>query len=226
VESLYHSELRFLPAFRRFDTMCHAKEIHGLFLRDADQPELQRRHAPCPRRLLPHLSIAGEAMTLRFAKLLLVFAVASFYTVVVFNNITDYDANFQFVRHVLMMDSNSMGNHEMWRALNSPAWHTAFYVSVISWEFLVMLLCWWGEVRLARSLSAPAAVFMQAKCVSLIALTLALLMWLVAFLTVGGEWFLMWQSKTWNGQEAAFRMFTVIGIVLLLLAQSDVDNQP
>jgi len=165
-------------------------------------------------------------MILRLAKLLLVFAVALFYTVVVVNNVTDYNTNFQFVRHVLMMDSNSMGNHEMWRALNSPAWHTAFYISIISWEFLVMSLCWWGGVRLARSLSAPAPAFMQAKRVSLAALTLALLMWLVAFLTVGGEWFLMWQSKTWNGQDAAFRMFTVIGIVLLLLAQPDSDTQP
>jgi predicted small integral membrane protein len=40
-------------------------------------------------------------------------------------------------------------------------------------------------------------------------------MWLVAFLTVGAEWFLMWQSHIWNGQEAAFRMFTVVGIILL-----------
>ena len=164
-------------------------------------------------------------MTLRVAKLVLVFAVAIFYTVVVFNNITDYNANFQFVRHVLMMDSNSLGNHELWRATNSPAWHTAFYLSIISWESLVMLLCWWGGILLARALSAPAPVFMQAKRVSVAALTLALLMWLVAFLTVGGEWFLMWQSKTWNGQDAAFRMFTVIGVVLLLLAQPDSDTQ-
>ena len=33
----------------------------------------------------------------------------------------------------------------------------------------------------------------------------------------------MWQSKSWNGQETAFRMFTVIGIVLLLLVQTDSD---
>jgi predicted small integral membrane protein len=42
--------------------------------------------------------------------------------------------------------------------------------------------------------------------------------WLVAFLVVGGEWFLMWQSKNWNGQDAAFRMFAIIGIALLFLA--------
>jgi predicted small integral membrane protein len=47
----------------------------------------------------------------------------------------------------------------------------------------------------------------------------------VAFLSVGGEWFLMWQSKNWNGQDAAFRMFTVVGIVLLFLVQQDVEEQ-
>jgi predicted small integral membrane protein len=51
-------------------------------------------------------------------------------------------------------------------------------------------------------------------------------MWLVAFLSVGGEWFLMWQSKMWNGQDAAFRVFTVVGILLLLLAQPDTEGQP
>ena len=52
---------------------------------------------------------AGEAMTLRAAKVLLVFAVAIFYSFVVFNNVTDYDSNYQFVRHVLMMDSTFPG---------------------------------------------------------------------------------------------------------------------
>jgi predicted small integral membrane protein len=162
-------------------------------------------------------------MILRVAKLAVILAVALFYTLVVFNNLTDYDSNYQFVRHVLMMDSTFPGNHGMWRAMNSPVWHTAFYVSIIAWESLVMVLCWWGGVRLARVLSAPAEVFNRSKSTAIAALALALLMWLVAFLEVGGEWFLMWQSKSWNGQETAFRMFTVIGIVLLLLAQPDSD---
>jgi predicted small integral membrane protein len=40
-------------------------------------------------------------------------------------------------------------------------------------------------------------------------------------MTVGGEWFLMWQSKVWNGQEAAFRLFTFMGLSLLFLNQAD-----
>jgi predicted small integral membrane protein len=164
-------------------------------------------------------------MTLRAAKTSLVFAVALFYSFVVFNNITDYNSNYQFIRHVLMMDSTFPGNRGMWRALNQPAWHTAFYLFIIAWEATTMLLCWWGGVRLARALRGTAASFQRAKGVAVAALTVSLLMWLVAFLSVGGEWFLMWQSKTWNGQDAAFRMFTVIGLVLLLLAQSDSDQE-
>jgi predicted small integral membrane protein len=52
-----------------------------------------------------------------------------------------------------------------------------------------------------------------------------MLMWMVAFLTVGAEWFLMWQSHTWNGQEAAFRMFVVVGMVLLIMLQPDREEQ-
>ena len=44
-------------------------------------------------------------MRLRTAKVLLMAGVAIFYTLLVFDNSTDYDSNYQFVRHVLMMDS-------------------------------------------------------------------------------------------------------------------------
>jgi len=165
-------------------------------------------------------------VTLRVAKMLLVFAVALFYTFVVLNNTTDYDSNYQFVRHVLMMDSTFPNNRGMWRAINSPAWHTAFYISIIGWETLTMILCWWGGISLLAKLQAPPEAFHSAKRAAIAGLACALLMWLIAFLSVGGEWFLMWQSKTWNGQDAAFRMFTVIGITLLLVALPEQQRQP
>ena len=65
-------------------------------------------------------------MMLRMSKLLLVLGVALFNSFVVLNNTTDYDSNYQFIRHVLMMDSTFPGNHAMWRAMNSPVWHTIF----------------------------------------------------------------------------------------------------
>jgi predicted small integral membrane protein len=160
-------------------------------------------------------------MTLRVTKILLVFAVAIYYTLVVLNNTTDYHSNYQFVRHVLMMDTTFAGNNGMWRAINSPALHAAFYVSIVAWEAATMALCWWGGFRLLGARAGTSAEFQRAKSVAIAALTLGLLMWLVAFLSVGGEWFLMWQSKNWNGQDAAFRMFTVVGIVLLVVAQPE-----
>ena len=145
-----------------------------------------------------------HGIALRVSKAVLVFAIALFYTILVLNNITDYGSNYEFVRHVLMMDSTFPGNHLMWRAVNSPPVHTVFYIGIIAWESVTMLLCWWAGVRLLKSYRAERAQFAAALNVAVIALTTSLLMWLVAFLDVGGEWFLMWQSKTWNGQEQAF----------------------
>ncbi len=165
-------------------------------------------------------------MITRTAKTVLVAAIALFYTLVVFNNLTDFNSNYQFVRHVLTMDSTFPGNHGMWRALPSPSFHLMFYISIIAWEAATMILLWWGAIRLVRAIRLPTAQFNSAKSVPMMALTLSMLMWLVAFLTVGAEWFLMWQSHTWNGQEPAFRMFAVVGLVLLIMMQPDSDGQP
>lgn len=165
-------------------------------------------------------------MITRSAKLLLLAGIALFYTLVVFNNITDFDSNYELVRHVLSMDSTFPGNRGMWRAQHSSIVHLTFYLSIIAWEFATAVLLWWGALKLLRALREQAAQFNRAKRVPVMALTLSLLMWLVAFLSIGAEWFLMWQSRTWNGQEAAFRMFTVVGLVLLILIQPDADGQP
>jgi predicted small integral membrane protein len=159
----------------------------------------------------------------RTGKIALVAGVALFYSLVVFNNLTDFNSNYQFVRHVLMMDSTFPGNRGMWRSIQSPALHVAFYLSIIAWEIVTMILLWWGAARMLHARRMTADAFCAAKQFSLAALTLSLLMWLIAFLAVGGEWFLMWQSHSWNGQEAAARNFAVVGLVLLIVAQSETE---
>lgn len=157
-------------------------------------------------------------MTLRLSKISLLLAVALYYLLVAFNNLTDYNSNYQFVHHVLLMDSTFPGNHGLWRALPETGLQTAFYWSIIAWESTTCVLCCLGGFRLVRALKAPAEAFQQAKSVGIAALTLGCLLWFVAFTTVGGEWFLMWQSRTWNGQDAAFRMFASLGIILAYLS--------
>ena len=161
----------------------------------------------------------------RVCKMLLLAATGLFFTLVVFNNVTDFNSNYQFVRHVLMMDSTFPGNTGMWRAIQAPGVHLAFYLSIIAWEVANAVLCWWGTVALARALHAHPRAFQYAKRVGILALTAGMLQWFVAFLSVGAEWFLMWQSRTWNGQDAAFRMFAVEGILLVILLLPEPETQ-
>ena len=40
-------------------------------------------------------------------------------------------------------------------------------------------------------------------------------------MVVGGEWFAMWQSQLWNGQQAAFRFYVTLLAVLVFVNQDD-----
>lgn len=165
-------------------------------------------------------------MITRLAKIALLGGLVVYYALVVFNNLTDFQSNYQFVHHVLAMDTTFPGNHGMGRAITAPWLQLLFYLGIIAWEIVTTILLAWGAVRLFRARRAASAGFNSAKNVAVLALTLSLLMWLVAFLAVGGEWFLMWQSHQWNGQEEAFRMFAVVGIMLLFVNQRERDTQP
>jgi predicted small integral membrane protein len=106
-----------------------------------------------------------------------------------------------------------------------PVYH-AFYASIILWEAVACALIFGGAWKLWQARGASAAAFNLAKGLAVAGLALNLLQWLVAFITVGGEWFLMWQSKTWNGQDAAARMFMIVGITLLFLNTRDEELPP
>ena len=164
-------------------------------------------------------------MTGRVCKLLLTAGMALYFTLVAFGNLTDYDTNFRFVQHVMSMDSIFPDSTLQWRAITSPLLHRLFYAAIIAWEATAAILCWLGVIQLGRALHADASRFARAKRVAMSGLVVGCLLWLVAFLCVGGEWFAMWQSPTWNGQTVAFRMFTVNGIVLLVLLQPDAEGR-
>ena len=53
--------------------------------------------------------------------------------------------------------------------------------------------------------------------------TVGFLVWFFGFMVIGGEWFLMWQSDTWNGQDAAFKFYMAILGVLIFVNQPDRD---
>ncbi|MBC7365215.1 MAG: DUF2165 domain-containing protein [Undibacterium sp.] len=156
-------------------------------------------------------------MNLRHCQLSLVAACALYMALVVFNNLTDYASNFQLVQHVLAMDTTFAGNSGLWRAVNSSMIHHAFYASIILWEAVIAVLLVQGSWHLWLARAHSTAAWLAAKPRANAGLTLGLLLWFLAFITVGGEWFLMWQSSKWNGLGPALRMFTVMGFMLLFL---------
>ena len=151
---------------------------------------------------------------------------ALYLLLVAFNNVTDYGSNFQFVKNVLNMSTTFPGNDLMWRAIDRPVVHHAFYASIILWEIAAGVLIAAGVKSLWSARRGSAAAWRRAKVLASAGLVLSLLQWFVAFITVGGEWFLMWQSSTWNGQTAAFRMFAIFGLCLLYLNQPDEELAP
>lgn len=157
----------------------------------------------------------------RISKLTLVVAIACFFSVVVFNNITDYGSNFAYVQHVLSMDTIFPASTLTWRAITNPPIHHFVFCSIIAWEAITTGLCWIGAFRLTQALRADAATFNAAKSPVLVGLAASCWLWLFGFLCVGGEWFAMWQSPTWNGQPIAFRMFVITSVVLFLVRQPD-----
>jgi predicted small integral membrane protein len=160
-------------------------------------------------------------MTLRLCKITTTALSFLYLLVVVFNNLTDPNSNYQFVRHVLSMDTTFPGNTLMYRSIHAPFLHKAFYATIIGWEALCCALIGAGTLRLWKARNLPPPEWRRAKGLASLGLTAGLVQWYFAFMAVGGEWFLMWQSKIWNGQDAAFRLFAFMGLSLLFLNQPD-----
>lgn len=160
-------------------------------------------------------------MAWRLTQIALVAAVALFAALVALGNLSDYQSNFLFVQHVLAMDTIFPDAKIGWRAITAPWLHHAAYWLIILLELGTALLCGWGAVRLWRRRAAPPAAFRQAKGVAVLGLLLGLLLWFTGFITLGGEWFGMWMSSTWNGIASAFRFFMIFAVVLMVLVLRD-----
>ncbi len=162
-------------------------------------------------------------MLTRLSKVMLIWAVALFASLVVFNNVTDYGSNFTLIRQVLMMDTIFPDSQGRWRAIDASFMHHAVYVAIIAIEFVIAVYCWIGGFWLYKQ-RHDARAFNQSKGAAIIGLTLGILLWFGGFMTIGGEWFLMWQSQTANGQDAAFRLVVILNVVLIYLVQNDDDK--
>ncbi len=159
----------------------------------------------------------------RIVKVIMVGCLALFALLVTYDNLTDYDTNYAFVRHVLTMDTTFLGNALLDRRITSPTLWQAGYALIIAGEGLTGAVLALAAVVLDRRLLSDTAAFNRAKRFVYIGAGLGFLVWFFGFMVVGGEWFQMWQSAMWNGQEAAFRFYMTILAVLIFVNQPDGD---
>ena len=167
--------------------------------------------------------MVGTMVLIRLAKATMVGSLAAYAFIVAYNNVVDYGSNYQFVRHVLSMDTTFPGNALMHRAItNESIWRVA-YTSIMAIEGLTAFLLALGAVMLLGRLRAPAEVFNRSKVWAVAGLTVGFALWFFGFMVIAGEYFAMWQSKEWNGQQAAFRITTEILAVLIFVSLPDRD---
>jgi len=160
-------------------------------------------------------------MIARSAKIIMCLCLAAFAVLCAGDNLWDYGANFDFVRHVLSMDTTFHDSLIMGRALTAPVlWHAGYWL-IIAGEALTGLLFALGAWAMWQARNAPVSAFQRAKYWSIAGALVGFLVWFFGFMVVGGEWFAMWQSRIWNGEEGAFRFYLTILAVLIFVNQRD-----
>lgn len=157
-------------------------------------------------------------------KVIFSIATAIYMSLVVINNLTDADSNFRFVKAVFSMEDVFSGDTNRWRALDSPAMHLSGFIAIVGMEFVIAFFLWMGSVQMVRCYNSDTDSYLRAKSKTTTGLGLAVLLWFTMFITIGGEWFLMWQSEKWNGMPTAFSLTIIFLLLLVFHQQRDHDK--
>lgn len=146
--------------------------------------------------------------------------------IVAFGNITDFDTNQAFVQHVFRMDTTFNDDDLMWRSIDSEALQNIAYVGIIVAEALAAVVLIWATVLWISAHRSGS--FERARRAATVGFLLMVLIFGLGFITIGGEWFAMWQSDTWNGLTPALQNVTLasFGLVLTHLVPRTRDDVP
>lgn len=140
-------------------------------------------------------------------------------------NWSDFGTNQAFVHHVLKMDTTFNDKDVMWRAINNSGVQSFAYVCIIIWESLIALVLSWATFLWVKALRQGGS-YGGARRWATIGFTMVILLFFGGFITVGGEYFAMWQSRTWNGLQPGLQNCLLAGLGLLLAHVPSKDWQP
>ncbi|MEO6453416.1 MAG: DUF2165 domain-containing protein [Ginsengibacter sp.] len=160
-------------------------------------------------------------MNSRLIKILFSGTVGLYISLVFFNNIFDYNSNFPFVAMVAKMEDTFSKERNGWRSINNGFLHHVIFILIVLWELSIAFLMWLGFFKMINKFRVNAIEFKEAKKYTSFGLALGVLLWFIAFISIGGEWFLMWQSKSWNAQSTAFFLTCCFLLFLIYHSQED-----
>lgn len=145
----------------------------------------------------------NTAQLIRYSKVILMAYISLFGLLVMYGNFTDYATNYEYVGHILSMDTAQKSESTSYRAITSPLLHHRIYWLIITLEVTYTVFCVMGTYHLLRNINASAKAFHEAKKCSIIGLMIGLFIYYVCLQVVGAEWFNMDKSHTWNAKDWA-----------------------
>ena len=155
---------------------------------------------------------------IRYSKFLLMTYISLFGLLVLFSNLTDYSSNYEYVAHILSMDTTRENLSLSYRAITSPILHHRIYWFIISLEVIYSAFFLVGAYHFYRNINAPAEVFHEAKKFSIIGLMFAIFVYYVCLQVIGVEWFNMDESQIWNAKDWARHIVDFIFPLLIFVA--------
>lgn len=171
------------------------------------------------------MSVVHRLGSFRLVVAVLAAVTAVHMAMIAFGNITDYGTNYEFVAHVLAMDTTFQTPQTMWRAITSPMLVTTAYIAIIIWEAIAAIVLIVATVFWLRAgLNGHGTAL--ARRLSNVGWMMWILLFGLGFITIGGEWFLTWQSEEWNGLQPALQNFLIASVALILGRLSEGEPAP
>lgn len=153
---------------------------------------------------------------LRATVSILVLFLALYYAVVAFDNMTNPASNWAFVQGVMTLDGVPPDSGFEWRAVDNVVLQKAAYVAIIAGETLAAALLAIGGLGGLRR-TADAAAWRTGQRSAILGLLLVLAVFFVGFIVIGGNWWVMYLNKKFNGLDPAFQNCAVALFVLLAI---------
>lgn len=163
----------------------------------------------------------STAFLFRLVKVLAVAMIGLMALLIVIGNITDYYTNYHFVEHVMKMDTTFPDSNIHYRSIHNSFFYHLGYIIIILLEAFMAFCCLKGSWSLMKNIRSTASIFHAAKNWSIAGILTGMIIWFLGFEVIGGEWFGMWQSSSWNGLGSAERVVSFLVLVLILLHLQD-----